>query len=837
MKKIKIKKGICLGLIAVMALNSSAYASNKVVKEETVYVNLTADGTQKESIVSDWIQIGSRIGEVKDKTDLESIEVVKGESTKKLQGENRYIWDAKGEDIYYQGKTKKELPLKVQIRYFLDGEEITAQEIAGKSGKVQIRIKLINTDSHIKTIGGKAVVMYTPFTASMVVALPNDTFSDVECEHARISSDGNNQLITFIAMPGLKESLDWDHLSFESLKEIEIPDEMVIRATTEEFELKGIAIAASPRMLDLEKIKSEEDMDSYRQDVDQIRTNKEKIEKIDPNKQLQDIYKNSEKTKKAQTLTKDIFDFYELDKAILDILPDYVTHRNIQLYDRVRANVEEANLEYVLDNEVLRNLPDRMTDEKIEDARQMIDHYDEIQNFDMKRFDKVLDLLDDYQTNKGVADLIDKTIALTEKLEDNKDKLDTLEKFSKHSDQILELIDSLQGTGQGGLLTKEDVEVMLNALANHRANEATQNLESQLIASNGEIKPENRVKVNAIIDRALLQHAITSESAIAIKGAIQMGNVGDSSSPAHRAIVSIIHAGATKKAESTVNDAKKRAESLLQEVQIVQSDLQEDMGINYEQDIRDAIAFGKEIMPDVKQLREEKERYSFIVNKAKDMAENQKDIEYFHYWGHRIKEMKEDLDRNADTVDIARDMLQQYDDPKIKHFKKRLPVLRKDMDEIRPILRSLTDKLELPLYNKSFHASPKTITTLKKMKEDLEMSRDVTDSLKLATDDRTVRIAKDMIELIERYDREHTLDKIKDKVDNFDELMQRKDAIQELSDHYTIFTEAEDNMETSVKFVFKTDEIKKSKTIKLAAKQREEKTGLIQWIKALFHRN
>ena len=50
----------------------------------------------------------------------------------------------KGNDIYYQGKTDKELPVKQTISYYLDGEKMDPDEIAGKSGKVTIRFDYKN---------------------------------------------------------------------------------------------------------------------------------------------------------------------------------------------------------------------------------------------------------------------------------------------------------------------------------------------------------------------------------------------------------------------------------------------------------------------------------------------------------------------------------------------------------------------------------------------------------------------------------------------------------------------------------------------------------------------
>lgn len=43
------------------------------------------------------------------------------------------VWNAGGEDIYYQGKSKEELPVSVKLTYYLDGKEISPNELAGKA--------------------------------------------------------------------------------------------------------------------------------------------------------------------------------------------------------------------------------------------------------------------------------------------------------------------------------------------------------------------------------------------------------------------------------------------------------------------------------------------------------------------------------------------------------------------------------------------------------------------------------------------------------------------------------------------------------------------------------
>ena len=42
-------------------------------------------------------------------------------------------WNTDGADIYYQGTTDKELPVGVQLTYYLDGQEIAPEDLKGKS--------------------------------------------------------------------------------------------------------------------------------------------------------------------------------------------------------------------------------------------------------------------------------------------------------------------------------------------------------------------------------------------------------------------------------------------------------------------------------------------------------------------------------------------------------------------------------------------------------------------------------------------------------------------------------------------------------------------------------
>ena len=88
---------------------------------------------------------------------------VKGDEAYTMNPNNMRVWDAKGNDIYYQGTTQKALPVDVSISYQLDGKPISAEDLAGKSGRVTIRFSYQNNQKETIEIDGKKETVYVPF--------------------------------------------------------------------------------------------------------------------------------------------------------------------------------------------------------------------------------------------------------------------------------------------------------------------------------------------------------------------------------------------------------------------------------------------------------------------------------------------------------------------------------------------------------------------------------------------------------------------------------------------------------------------------------------------------
>ena len=249
----KCKKIVAIGLCAALCLGGAGLAfaqtgsktettapaaesvsstvAQNISKDETVYVLAGADGSVKKIIVSDWIknQLGSAT--VTDKSDLNNIENVKGDESYSVNGDNMKVWDAQGNDIYYQGDIQKELPVGMSVSYTLDGKTISADELAGKSGKVTIRYDYDNRQYETVQINGTNQRIYVPFAMLTGMILDNDCFSNVQVSNGKLVNDGDRTVVAGLAFPGLQENLAL------SRDQLSIPDYVEVTADVKNFSL------------------------------------------------------------------------------------------------------------------------------------------------------------------------------------------------------------------------------------------------------------------------------------------------------------------------------------------------------------------------------------------------------------------------------------------------------------------------------------------------------------------------------------------------------------------------------------------------------------------------
>lgn len=241
----------------VVAKKTATEEATNISKDETVYVIAGANGAVKKIIVSDWIKNAIESEKVQDKTDLENITNVKGDESYTISGDNMHVWDSQGNDIYYQGDIKKELPVNISVSYKLDGSIISAEELVGKSGKVTIRFDYTNNQYEMVKIDGKQEKIYVPFAMLTGMILDNDNFKNIEVSNGRLVNDGDRTIVVGMAFPSLSDNLDIEDDTHT------IPDYFEFTADATDFKLTTSVTLATNELFnnaDLDNVDSLNDL-------------------------------------------------------------------------------------------------------------------------------------------------------------------------------------------------------------------------------------------------------------------------------------------------------------------------------------------------------------------------------------------------------------------------------------------------------------------------------------------------------------------------------------------------------------------------------------------------
>lgn len=208
-----------------------------IEKNETVYVIAGADGSVKKIIVSDWIKNNSGNTVIRDDAALSDVTNVKGDETYKMADGSR-VWNAEGNDIYCQGSTDRELPVVIAVSYTLDGKTVSADELAGKSGRVTVRFDYKNQQYETVEIDGKKEKIYVPFVMLTGMLLDGDRFSNVEVTNGKLVNDGDRIAVVGIAFPGLGDDLGIPADKYE------IPDYVEMTADVKDFKMTNTVTVA-----------------------------------------------------------------------------------------------------------------------------------------------------------------------------------------------------------------------------------------------------------------------------------------------------------------------------------------------------------------------------------------------------------------------------------------------------------------------------------------------------------------------------------------------------------------------------------------------------------------
>lgn len=215
-------------------------AADDYTKNQVVYTKLDGDGNKTGVFVVNSFSApkGSTIEDagVYDK-------VVNLSTTKKLADKDGHVAvEGQGEqDFVYQGDLSKDtqLPWNVSVSYKLDGKDVTAEELGGKSGKLSMKLTVAPNPEY------KGTGEYTDNYLVQVTGMLKDSeCHKVDAEGATAAANGSNTQLTYMVLPGSTA-------------------EYTVNADVEDFEFDGWQIVGVPLSLAL-------DVDSSDMDTSQL---------------------------------------------------------------------------------------------------------------------------------------------------------------------------------------------------------------------------------------------------------------------------------------------------------------------------------------------------------------------------------------------------------------------------------------------------------------------------------------------------------------------------------------------------------------------------------------
>ena len=249
---------------------SEAYTSQQTGKDETVYVFTGADGSMNHMVVSDILHTAGKKGAVEDYSNLDNIENVSGDEKYSSDDNGNITWTSDGSDISYQGTTDKELPVDVKITYYLNGNEVSPEEIKGQSGHVKVHFDYTNNAETTITSNGEEKTVKVPFGMVTGLTLDASKFTNVTVTNGKMK---------------LKESLETASVSDIDLSSINIPEYFEFEADTTDFDIDLCMTIATSNLLSLLNT-DDLNVSDFSGSIDQLTSSSQKL--ADGTKSLKD---------------------------------------------------------------------------------------------------------------------------------------------------------------------------------------------------------------------------------------------------------------------------------------------------------------------------------------------------------------------------------------------------------------------------------------------------------------------------------------------------------------------------------------------------------------------
>lgn len=222
----KFIKSVTLTGVSLLLVGTSAMSviaeDDASRKEEVVYVMSDAKGGVKDIEVVNIFNGGS----ITDYGDYTRVKIL-NTNDKISQNGDTVTFSSNAEKVYYQGTLdNKEIPWDISIRYFLDGKEYSANDIAGKSGALEIYFS-------VKKSGSDENDFYENYALQASFTLDTEHCRDIVADGATVANVGNDKQLNYTILPG--KGID-----------------TVIKANVTDFEMNSVSINGVKLNLDVD---------------------------------------------------------------------------------------------------------------------------------------------------------------------------------------------------------------------------------------------------------------------------------------------------------------------------------------------------------------------------------------------------------------------------------------------------------------------------------------------------------------------------------------------------------------------------------------------------------
>ena len=193
-----LKRVLPMTLASLLVLNSAipAFAADTSgvapsEKEEVIYITLDASGTLKNTYVVNSFSGGS----ITDYGNYASVKMLNTSDPIEQNGDT-ITFSTSASKAYYQGElTDAEIPWNISLRYYLDGVEYSAAEIAGKSGELEIRFQITENTACSDTF-------FDDYALQASFTLDTERCNNISAPDATIANVGSDKQLTYTVLPG-----------------------------------------------------------------------------------------------------------------------------------------------------------------------------------------------------------------------------------------------------------------------------------------------------------------------------------------------------------------------------------------------------------------------------------------------------------------------------------------------------------------------------------------------------------------------------------------------------------------------------------------------------------